>query len=194
MIKYIMWLISSYFIQHLICLSELVFLNFFLSVISFLAVATDIMVAIGTDGSDLDSVETIRIRESSNAVTVEKCSQTVPAYPMKVKYAGATLVNGEPLICGGNNGNKCYQLQNMEWQVAPQLPSGRNALKMTSTDATTFISGGDGAKDNNVLQLNGGEWQPVTPFPIYVREHCLVAINSTNLLNIGGWSSSGVSK
>ena len=169
-------------------------MNFFLIVISFLAVATDIMVAIGTDGSDLDSVETIRIRESSNAVTVEKCSQTVPAYPMKVKYAGATLVNGEPLICGGNNGNKCYQLQNMEWQVAPQLPSGRNALKMTSTDATTFISGGDGAKDNNVLQLNGGEWQPVTPFPIYVREHCLVAINSTNLLNIGGWSSSGVSK
>ena len=99
------------------------FLNFFFNCISFLAVATDIMVATGYGGtSDLDSVETIRITEAKDEVKVETCSQTTPKYPLKVWFAaGATLINGDPLICGGTHPRteKCYQLVNNQWQDAP---------------------------------------------------------------------------
>ena len=62
------------------------------------------MVATGYDGgsSYLDSVETIRITEAKDEVKVETCSQTAPEYPLKIgDAAGVTLINGNPLICGG---------------------------------------------------------------------------------------------
>ena len=173
------------------------FLNFFLNCISFLAVATDIMVATGWDGSSrLDSVETIRITEAKDEVTVETCVKSAPSYPMKVHLAaGATLINGEPLICGGYpRTDKCYQLVKNQWQEALQLPSAREGLTMATTDQTTFISGGDdGSRLNDFHQLKGGSWLPLSPLPIEVYYDCLVALNSTHLLNIGGYSS-GVSK
>ena len=146
----------------------------------------------------LDSVETIRITEAKDEVTVDKCLNSVPPYPLKVLYAaGATLINGETLICGGSypKTKKCYQLNTNEWQDAPQLPSARLGLKMATTDQTTFISGGyDGSRIfNDFHQLKDGSWQPLTSLPIKVYFHCLVALNSTHLLNIGG-ESSGVSK
>ena len=157
------------------------------------------MVATGWDGiSYLDSVETIRITEAKDEVTVETCSQTIPTYPLKVREAaGATLINGEPLICGGNSPitAKCYRLDTNQWQEAPQLPSARAYLAMATTDQTTFISGGyDGSRLNDFHQLKGGSWHSLTPLPIKVWYHCLVALNTTHLLNIGGASNSGVSK
>ena len=80
------------------------------------------------DASRLDSVETIQILETDNEVTVETCLKSVPAYPLKVGgTAGTTLINGEPLICGGKSPttDTCYKLVNNEWREAPQLPTGR---------------------------------------------------------------------
>ena len=151
------------------------------------------MVATGRDGySDLDSVETIRIREAKEEETVQTCVKSVPPYPVKIGYAaGATLINGEPLICGGYpRTEKCYKLVKNEWQEAPQLPSARFSLKMATTDETTFISGGyDGSRLNEFHQLKGGSWHSLTPLPIKVNSHCLVALNSTHLINIGGLDS-----
>ena len=150
------------------------------------------MVATGWDGSSrLDSVETIRITEVKDEVTVETCVKSVPAYPLRVLWAvGSTFINGEPLICGGGHPKteRCYQLNTNEWQEAPQLPSARFNLKMATTDQTTFISGGEnaGRRLNEFHQLKGGSWHSLTPLPIKVRYHCLVALNSTHLINIGG--------
>ena len=157
------------------------------------------MVATGYDGSYLDSVETIRITEAKDEVTVEACLQSVRAYPLKVRRAaGATLINGEPLICGGwPMTERCYQLNTTnEWQEAPRLPSAREALAMTSTAQTIFIIGGwDGSRLNEFHQLKGGSWHSLSSLPIKVRSHCLVALNSTHLLNIGGYdSNANVSK
>ena len=167
-------------------------LIYFLIVFLFLAVATDIMVATGYDSpSSLDSVETIRILEAKDEVTVETCLQS-PSYPLKVEFAaGATLINGDPLICGGGPyTDKCYKLVKNQWQEAPQLPLARYGLKMATTDQTTFISGGyDGNWLNEFHQLKGGSWHSLSPMPIKVRYHCLVALNSTHLLNIGGYDS-----
>ena len=173
-------------------------LNFFFNCISFLAVATDIMVATGYDHpSYLDSVETIRIREAKDEVKVEACSQTIPTYPLKIDgAAGVTLINGDPLICGGGFPltEKCYQLVNNQWQDAPRLPSARWGLAMATTDETTFISGGyGGGYLNDFHQLKDGSWHSLSSLPIRVYHHCLVALNETHLLNIGGYSS-GVSK
>ena len=154
------------------------------------------MVATGSDGSYLDSVETIRILEAKDEVTVETCPQTTPEYPLKIdNAAGVTLINGEPLICGGfPRTDRCYQLNKNQWQEGPQLPSRRNGLAMATTDQTTFISGGyDGNWINEFHQLKGGSWHSLTPLPIKVYSHCLVALNETHLLNIEGYSS-GVSK
>ena len=149
--------------------------------------------------SYLDSVETIRIREAKDEVTVETCSQTIQTYPLKINgAAGATLINGEPLICGGFQiyaTDRCYKLVKNQWQEALQLPSAREGLTMATTDQTTFISGGDdGSRLNDFHQLKGGSWLPLTPWPTEVYHHCLVALNTTHLLNIGGYSKSGVSK
>ena len=176
------------------------FLNFFFNRISFLAVATDIMVATGRNSfSFLDSVETIRMTEAKDEVTVETCVKSVPAYPLRVLWAvGSTFINGEPLICGGGHPKteRCYQLNTNEWQEAPQLPSARFNLKMATTDQTTFISGGwVGSALNEFHQLNGEEWQPLSPLPIEVSSHCLVALSETHLVNIGGYiDGSDVSK
>ena len=148
------------------------------------------MVATGYDDSNLKSVETIRITEAKDEVTVEPCLNSVPSYRMKVRFAaGATLINGEPLICGGYPyTDKCYQLVNNQWQEAPKLPSARFGLKMATTDQTTFISGGwVGSALNEFHQLNGEEWQPLSPLPIEVSSHCLVALSETHLVNIGGY-------
>ena len=151
------------------------------------------MVATGSTSSSVgDSVETIRITEAKDEVKVETCSQTVPTYPLKVRLAaGATLINGDPLICGGSpETDRCYQLDTKQWQEAPQLPSAREGLAMATTDQTTFISGGSGGGlSNEVHQLKDGSWHSLSPLPIKVRYHCLVALNSTHLLNIGGYDS-----
>ena len=156
------------------------------------------MVATGYDGSNLDSVETIRITEAKDEVTVETCVKSVPAYPLRVYWAaGSTLINGEPLICGGYpRTDKCYQLVKNQWQEALQLPSAREGLTMATTDQTTFISGGwVGSALNEFHQLNGEEWQPLSPLPIEVSSHCLVALSETHLVNIGGYiDGSDVSK
>ena len=155
------------------------------------------MVATGYRYGYLDSVETIRITEAKDQVTVETCSQTVPTYPFRVdRAAGTTLTNGDPLICGGRSPytERCYQLDNNQWREAPQLPSARMGLRMATTDQTTFISGGyDVSRLNDFHQLKGGSWHSLTSLPIKVSYHCLVALNGTHLLNIGG-SSSNVSK
>ena len=165
------------------------------------------MVATGTDSYWFISlVETIRILEVKDEVKVETCSRTAPEYPLKgAAAAGATLINGDPLICGGLHSkdyrkdytDKCYRLDKNQWQEAPQLPSARAYLAMTTTDQTTFISGGgyDVNKLNEFHQLKGESWHSLTPLPINVTSHCLVALNSTHLLNIGGTDSNwGVSK
>ena len=127
----------------LLIFQKVVFLNFFFNCISFLAVATDIMVTTGRGSSGyLDSVETIRITEAKDEVTVETCLKSVPSYPLKVSNAaGTTLINGEPLICGGRSPttDTCYKLVNNEWREAPQLPTGRSNLAMTKIAQTTFI-------------------------------------------------------
>ena len=179
-------------------------LEFPLNVISFLAVATDIMVATGNDGSsNLDDVEMIRITEATNDVMVEKCSKNVPTYPLKVHgAAGTTLTSGEPFVCGGKpETDKCYQFVKNEWREATQLPSLRYEMAMTTTADTTFISGGwdhlNGSLSgyghlNEFHRHNGSEWQPLTPMPIRVFRNCLVEINATHLLNIGGRDSTGL--
>ena len=153
------------------------------------------MVATGDGSSSVgDSVETIRILEDKDGVRVETCSQTVPTYPLKIhSAAGATLINGEPLICGGYYRiERCYQLNRNQWQEAPQLPSGREGLRMATTDQTTFISGGyDGSRLNEFHQLKDGSWHSLSPLPIKVADQCLVALNTTHLLNIGGRKSNG---
>ena len=162
------------------------------------------MVATGHDcSSRLDSVETIRITEARNDVMVETCSQNVPTYPLKVeRAAGTTLTNGEPFICGGfPETDKCYRFVKNEWLEATQLPSLRYEMAMTTTANTTFISGGwdhlNGSLSgyghlNDFHRQNGWEWQPLTPMPIKVFRHCLVQINATHLLSIGGRDSTGL--
>ena len=182
---------------------KVLFLSFFVNCSSFLTVATDIMVATGHEHcvsctSYVDYVENIRITEAGNDVKVEKCSQLVPTHPLKVNSAsGATLSTGDPLICGGKSNriaiDTCYKLNKNEWREAPQLPSARYAFAMTNTDSTIFISGGytGGTYLNDVYLLNGGSWQPLSPMPKKMIRHCLVAINGTHLLNIGGYGARG---
>ena len=145
-----------------------------------------------------DSVETIRMTEARNDVMVEKCSRNVPTYQLRVYHAAGTiLTNGEPFIYEGySRTDQCYQFvkNKLELRDATRLRSARYELAITTAPEATFISGGhDGSQLNGFHQLNGVEWQPLTPLPIKVCNHCFVSIESSRLLNIGGYSD-GVSK
>ena len=121
-----------------------------------------------------------------------------PAHQLKVSHAAGTiLTNGEPFIGGGYpKTEQCYQFvkNELELRDATRLPPARYELAITTAPEATLISGVyDGSQLNGFHQLNGVEWQPLTSLPIKVYNHCRVSIESSRLLNIGGYSG-GVSK
>ena len=72
-LRYVTTIFWRFCIAFGVMFSKLMFLNFLFNCISFLAFATNIMLATGSAGSYLDGLETIRITEAWNDVSMEWC-------------------------------------------------------------------------------------------------------------------------
>ncbi len=119
-----------------------------------------------------------------------------PNFPAKVDSAiGVLGFNGNPIICGGdqnnNNSNKCYSLENNEWVSSASMNSVRVKAAATQLqDGRLLVTGGgDGSgfdlKSAEMLTEEG--WESNIPsLPVTIRNHCMVTVNSTTVIAIGG--------
>ncbi len=118
-----------------------------------------------------------------------------PYFPAKVDRAiGGLGFKGNPFVCGGfQNGftsNKCYSLENNEWVSSASMNSIRvddAAAKLK--DGKLLVTGGsDGSaylKSAEMLTEVG--WESNIPsLPVTIAAHCMLTVNSTTVMVIGG--------
>ena len=139
----------------------------------------------GSDGRRvLSEVEMI------NLGTQDKVCQPLQLeYPV---YDHSSVVTSRGVVtCGGNNGStrlKTCTLQTKEGETKP-FPSmirSRGYFGMVVMDQSLIVVGGRGAKNKmEKIGFNDDEWvEEDLPFKVY--GHCLVSINKTMMMAIGG--------
>jgi hypothetical protein len=138
----------------------------------------------------IDTCEVINL--SSSASTCKN----PPNFPAKVVDAiGGLGFKGKPILCGGyqngSHSNKCYSLENNDWVSSASMNSVRvEAAAAQLKDGKLLVTGG---QDGSFSDLNSAEmlteegWKTNIPsLPVTIRYHCMVTINSTTVMAIGG--------
>ncbi len=142
-------------------------------------------------GPDDNTCEIIDLSLSASA------SKNPPNFPATIYGAiGGLGFKGNPILCGGfQNGsksNKCFSLENNEWVSSASMNSERAyAAAAQLQDGKLLITGG---YDGSGLDLNSAEmlteegWESNMPsLPVAIDGHCMVTVNSTTVMAIGGY-------
>jgi hypothetical protein len=149
------------------------------------------------DGPDYNTCEVINLASSASTC------KNPPNFPAKVYAAiGGLGFKGNPFVCGGyQNGvrsNNCYSLENNEWISSASMNSVRYAGAAAQLqDGQLLVTGGE---DGPYSYLNSAEllteegWESNIPsLPVTIRYHCMVTVNSTTVMAIGGWQNDLIS-
>ncbi len=105
-----------------------------------------------------DTCEVINLASSASTC------KNPPNFPAKVSSAiGGLGFKGNPILCGGYQNdvltNKCYTLENNDWGTL-----------------------------NSAEMLTENGWESNIPsLPVTIVGHCMVTVNSTTVMVIGGW-------
>jgi N-acetylneuraminic acid mutarotase len=126
----------------------------------------------------------------------------LPDLPFGINFATGQLYNRKlPIICGGYGSSyhcECHSLKDGAWQSMQSLNECRDALASAifsnpnnnDEDDILLITGGnDGSKVlSTVESFDGNVWNQTmfADLPTTIEYHCLVKINNTMLLQIGG--------
>jgi hypothetical protein len=134
--------------------------------------------------------------EVINLASLASTCKNPPNFPAKVYLAiGGLEFKGNPILCGGNqNGapsNNCYSLENNEWISSASMNSVRYAGAAAQLqDGKLLVTGG---RDASFSSLNSAEmlteegWESNIPsLPVTVWANCMVTVNSTTVMVIGG--------
>jgi hypothetical protein len=143
--------------------------------------------------SNTDTCEVVNLASS-----VSTC-RNPPNFPATVYGAiGGLGCKGNPIICGGwQNGarsNKCYSLENNEWVSSASMNSVRVAAAAAQLqDSKLLVTGGydaSGSKLNSAEMLTEEGWESNIPsLPVTIWGHCMVTLNSTTVMAIGGYQN-----
>ncbi len=140
-------------------------------------------------GGYTDTCELINLASSASTC------KNPPNYPAKVFEAiGGLGFKGNPILCGGLQNaysNKCYSLENNEWVSSASMNSVRvEAAAAQLQDGKILVTGG---YDASFSDLNSAEmlteegWESNIPsLPVTINRHCMVTVNSTTVMVIGG--------
>ncbi len=139
-------------------------------------------------GVNTDSCEVINIASSSSTC------KNPPSFPAKVYLAiGGLGFKGNPIICGGYQNaafsNKCYSLENNEWVSSASMKSVRAwAAAAQLKDGKLLVTGGRDVSDLNSAEMLTEEgWKSNIPsLPVTIYRHCMVTVNATTVMVIGG--------
>jgi hypothetical protein len=140
-------------------------------------------------GRYTDTCEVINLASS-----VSTCKNP-PNFPAKIYNAiGGLGFKENPIFCGGEqndvSSNKCYSLENNEWGSSASMNSVRVAAAAAQLqDGHFLVTGGlDGSaylKKAEMLTEEG--WESNIPsLPVTILGHCMITVNSTTVMVIGG--------
>jgi hypothetical protein len=145
-----------------------------------------------------DTCEVINLASSASTC------QNPPNFPAKVYLAiGVLGFKGNPILCGGYQNdvrsNKCYSFENNKWISSASMNSVRvEAAAAQLKDGKILVTGG---YDASFSSLNSAEilteegWESNIPsLPVTIKAHCMVALNSTTVMVIGGARNSQYSR
>jgi hypothetical protein len=122
-----------------------------------------------------------------------------PNFPADIYQAiGGLGFNGNPILCGGYQNftctNQCYSLENNEWVSSASMKSvSVSAAAAQLRNGKLLVTGGI---DNSGYPLNRAEmlteegWESNIPsLPVTIIYHCMVTVNSTTVMVIGGYQN-----
>ncbi len=170
-------------------------MNFIFTELTKLLVAT---------GGYFDFIKTVEVINLDPANPDLVCDN-LPEFPLGLQGATGQLFNkSTPIICGGWNGYDlcdCYALQNKSWTKISSLNQCRRfpasaLVSLEQEKEVLMITGGyDGSVLKSVESFDGTEWEhgQLPELPNGVLLHCLVKINATTLLLIGGLETTSFS-
>jgi hypothetical protein len=160
---------------------------------------TKLLVASG-DGF-LDSVEVVNLDELNPGMTCDNLQNL----PFGIEGATGQLFQGQrPIICGGYKSSElcdCFELKGGSWVSIASLSECRHfassslSLQNGNGDELLIVAGGYSdffGYKKSVEAFDGNKWslEKVSPLPTGVGAHCMVRINESTLLSIGGYGAS----
>ncbi len=138
----------------------------------------------------VDTCEVINLASSASTC------KNLPNFPATVFIAiGGTGFKGNPIVCGGRQNdvgsNKCYSLENNEWVSSASMNSVRSSAAAAQLqDGKLLVTGGYGSSGphlNSAEMLTEEGWESNIPsLPVTIHSHCMVTVNSTTVMAIGG--------
>ncbi len=137
-----------------------------------------------------DTCEVINLASSASTC------KNPPNFPAKVYAAiGGLGFKENPILCGGEQNSafssKCYSLENIEWVSSASMNLVRNSATAAQLqDGKLVVTGGVDASGfplDSAEILNEKGWESNIPsLPVTIFIHCMVTVNSTTVLAIGG--------
>jgi len=158
---------------------------------------TKLLVASGVSREgNVKNVEVINLDEENPNLICDN----LPDLPSPAKdfyYAtGQLLMEKSPTICGRVHGKCiCQILQNGSWNLTPDPKECRNQaasaiLTNSEEEKILIVAGGFFAEKyfDSVESFDGMSWnsQQIASLPKPIYGHCIVKVNSSTLLSIGG--------
>ncbi len=141
-------------------------------------------------GYNTDTCEVINLASSASIC------KNPPNFPAKVFLAiGGLGFKGNPILCGGVQNdvrsNKCHSLENNAWVSSASMNSVRVfAAAAQLKDGSLLVTGGydgSGSYLNSAEMLTEEGWESNIPsLPVTIAGHCMVTVNSTTVMVIGG--------
>jgi hypothetical protein len=137
--------------------------------------------------------------EVINLVSSASTCKNPPNFPARVYAAiGGIGVKGNTILCRGKQNdadtNKCYSLENYVWVSSASMNSVRvEAAAAQLQDGKILVTGGYDAslsdlKSAEILTEEGWE-RNIPSLPVTVWAHCMVTVNSTTVMVIGGYQN-----
>ena len=151
--------------------------------------ATSFMMVIGGRGSSDRAVEVVSLDPEN---PLPECLTSLADLPFKLDGgSGAALSDGTPLACSSHN-STCfkYKAEDDSWYATGDMIDERENAGYTFNNAMGLVMAGGQGPGNagmNVESTNdGSKFQPLTPLPNTNYYHCLVSIDDSTLVSIGG--------
>ena len=135
------------------------------------------------------------------------CSN-LPSYPTSVYGAAGGVINGSPIICGGNSGSprslrnlqgSCYIFDKNEntWKLHCNMKSRRVQPAISVVKGTLFVSGGGGDGDDltsTEIIYSNGTVESGPHFPGKRHGHCMVTLPDGKVMIIGAASPNPINR
>ena len=111
--------------------------------------------------------------------------------PEDLEDAVGAFVDGKPIVCGGIFTANCYNydFDSQEWESSSPMDAKIKGASSNMVDRSTWwVAGGSdlsGSLSTSVLYKNGS-WSEGPRLPFATSNHCMVQVNSTHFLLLGG--------